>query len=167
MNQSPWIDPELPLIDLHRHLDGAIRLETVLEVETEQPDIISAMNFSYWLLQDRASLKRYFTSVRKALKTDGVFFLDAYGGYDSYKTIEEPRALEGVIVGLGEGDVAVVDCVTLWIANLLLDGLDVVLQGSIGLIVLEVLGISNLHPIAAGVILSALVLGGSCCRQVG
>jgi len=31
-----YIDPQLPLIDLHRHLDGAIRLETVLEVATEQ-----------------------------------------------------------------------------------------------------------------------------------
>ena len=36
MNQSPWIDPELPLIDLHRHLDGAIRLETVLEVASSR-----------------------------------------------------------------------------------------------------------------------------------
>jgi SAM-dependent methyltransferase len=68
--------------------------KNVLAVKTEKPDIISAMNFSYWLLQDRASLKRYFTSVRKALKPDGVFFLDAYGGYDSYKTIEEPREID-------------------------------------------------------------------------
>jgi len=36
MNQFSYIDPRLPLIDLHRHLDGAIRLETVLEVATEQ-----------------------------------------------------------------------------------------------------------------------------------
>jgi adenosine deaminase len=36
MNQDSYIDPRLPLIDLHRHLDGAIRLETVLEVATEQ-----------------------------------------------------------------------------------------------------------------------------------
>jgi adenosine deaminase len=36
MNQSPWIDPDFPLIDLHRHLDGAIRLETVLEVASSR-----------------------------------------------------------------------------------------------------------------------------------
>jgi adenosine deaminase len=36
MDGSPWIDPNLPLIDLHRHLDGSIRLETVLEVAQEQ-----------------------------------------------------------------------------------------------------------------------------------
>jgi len=36
MKPDPYIDPEQPLIDLHRHLDGAIRLETVLEVAAEQ-----------------------------------------------------------------------------------------------------------------------------------
>lgn len=66
----------------------------VLEVRTEKPDIISAMNFSYWLLQDRALLKRYFKSVRSALKDDGIFFLDAYGGYDSHKEIVEEREVD-------------------------------------------------------------------------
>jgi len=32
LSREAYIDPRLPLIDLHRHLDGAIRLETVLEV---------------------------------------------------------------------------------------------------------------------------------------
>jgi adenosine deaminase len=36
MDVTPWIDPRLPLIDLHRHLDGSIRLETVLEVAEAQ-----------------------------------------------------------------------------------------------------------------------------------
>ena len=36
MHPSSYIDPQLPLIDLHRHLDGAIRLETVLEVADER-----------------------------------------------------------------------------------------------------------------------------------
>jgi adenosine deaminase len=36
MKPDSYIDPEQPLIDLHRHLDGAIRLETVLEVAAEQ-----------------------------------------------------------------------------------------------------------------------------------
>jgi adenosine deaminase len=35
MNPNRYIDPKLPLIDLHRHLDGSIRLETVLEVAEE------------------------------------------------------------------------------------------------------------------------------------
>lgn len=36
MGHSFFIDPHLPLIDLHRHLDGSVRLETVLEVAAEQ-----------------------------------------------------------------------------------------------------------------------------------
>jgi hypothetical protein len=52
------------------------------------------MNFSYWLLKHRAALKRYFKRVRRTLKDDGVFFLDAYGGYDSYRVITEERAIE-------------------------------------------------------------------------
>jgi adenosine deaminase len=30
--RNPVIDPSLPLMDLHRHLDGSIRLETILEL---------------------------------------------------------------------------------------------------------------------------------------
>jgi adenosine deaminase len=36
VNDSPYIDPSLPLIDLHRHLDGSIRLETVIELADRQ-----------------------------------------------------------------------------------------------------------------------------------
>jgi len=36
MNEGPYIDPRLPLIDLHRHLDGSVRLETVIELAQEQ-----------------------------------------------------------------------------------------------------------------------------------
>lgn len=68
--------------------------ENVLTVSTERPDVISAMNFSYWLIQDRATLKSYFKSVRRALRADGVFFLDAYGGYDSHKEIVEEREID-------------------------------------------------------------------------
>jgi len=32
MNQNSYIDPNAPLIDLHRHLDGAIRLGTIIEL---------------------------------------------------------------------------------------------------------------------------------------
>jgi len=68
--------------------------EDVLGVRTEPPDVISAMNFSYWLLRERPLLKQYFQSVHAALKEDGVFFLDAYGGYDSHKEIVEEREIE-------------------------------------------------------------------------
>jgi adenosine deaminase len=36
MQDSPYIDPGFPLLDLHRHLDGAIRLETVVELAQQR-----------------------------------------------------------------------------------------------------------------------------------
>jgi hypothetical protein len=66
----------------------------VLEVDRGRPDIIAAMNFSYWLFQERATLRRYFERVRARLADDGVFFLDAYGGYDAFREIVEERTIE-------------------------------------------------------------------------
>ena len=66
----------------------------VLDVSTESPDTISAMNFSYWLFKDRDRLLSYFESVREALVDDGIMFLDAYGGYDSFRDIVEEREIE-------------------------------------------------------------------------
>ena len=80
---------------LNRSQQVRVRLieQDVLTVETETPQIISAMNFSYWLFKSRQDLKQYFTRVREALANDGVFFLDAYGGYDSFREIEEEREI--------------------------------------------------------------------------
>ncbi|MEJ2404882.1 MAG: class I SAM-dependent methyltransferase [Candidatus Thiodiazotropha sp.] len=72
----------------------SLREENVLSVKTEPVEIISAMNFSYWLFKERKQLKRYFKRVHEQLADDGVFFMDAYGGYDSYKEIEEEREIE-------------------------------------------------------------------------
>jgi len=63
--------------------------QNVLTAETKPIEIISAMNFSYW------DLNLYFQQVYKALTNDGVFFLDAYGGYDSFRTITEKTKIEG------------------------------------------------------------------------
>src|SRR5690606_9805443 len=43
----------------------------------------------------RAELVRYFRRVRTALVSDGVFFLDAYGGYDAYRELEEATVHDG------------------------------------------------------------------------
>ncbi|MCW8889343.1 MAG: class I SAM-dependent methyltransferase [Sedimenticola sp.] len=63
----------------------------VLHVDAEPADIISAMNFSYWLFKERKDLKKYFCRVKDGLAEDGIFFLDAYGGYDSFRELEEER----------------------------------------------------------------------------
>ncbi|MDJ0652961.1 MAG: class I SAM-dependent methyltransferase [Xanthomonadales bacterium] len=54
-------------------------------------DVVLAMNFSYYLFLTRAEMLGYFKSVHRTLKNDGLFFLDAYGGYDAPKEIEERR----------------------------------------------------------------------------
>jgi hypothetical protein len=68
--------------------------ENVLQVESSPPDIVSAMNFSYWLFKERKQLRRYFRRVHETLADDGVLFLDAYGGYDSFRDIVEEREIE-------------------------------------------------------------------------
>jgi len=66
----------------------------VLDVETSPVDVVVAMNFSYWLLKDQPVLKSYFERVHHALNSDGVFLLDAYGGYDSLREIREEREIQ-------------------------------------------------------------------------
>lgn len=67
----------------------------VLKVKTRPVDIVLAMNFSYWLLKTPNLLGKYFRSVCRSLCDDGIFFLDAYGGYDAFREIEEAREVEG------------------------------------------------------------------------
>ncbi len=78
--------------------DQARRVElieaNVLDVETPAPEVVLAMNFSYWLFKKRAELIQYFRRVREALTEDGILFMDAYGGYDAFREIEEEREIE-------------------------------------------------------------------------
>lgn len=68
--------------------------QNVLRVDTEPVDIVLAMNFSYWLFKKRKDLKAYFQRVRENLKDSGILFMDAYGGYDSFREIVEERELD-------------------------------------------------------------------------
>lgn len=73
--------------------------QDVLAVRSRPMDVILALNFSYWLLRGRRGLGEYFAGVREALAPGGVFILDAYGGYDSYRVITEERQLEAPDLG--------------------------------------------------------------------
>jgi len=66
----------------------------VLRAKSEPVDILLAMNFSYWLFKERSDLLRYFRKARRNLADDGVMFLDAYGGYDSFREIDEEREID-------------------------------------------------------------------------
>ncbi|WP_295408921.1 class I SAM-dependent methyltransferase [uncultured Thiocystis sp.] len=83
----------------HQRSRVALLQQDVLAAQTRPPDIVLAMNFSYWLLRERAALLHYFRRVRATLKDSGVFFLDAYGGYDSYRLLIEERRIHDPVGG--------------------------------------------------------------------
>ena len=60
-------------------------------------DIVLAMNFSYFLFMDRKTMIEYFKSVKFSLEETGLFFLDAFGGYEAAKELTEERQCEGFI----------------------------------------------------------------------
>jgi len=57
--------------------------ENVLDAQPDLADIILAMNFSYYLFLKRNDLREYFENVLDGLVSDGILFLDAYGGYEA------------------------------------------------------------------------------------
>ena len=65
--------------------------EDVLDVRPDLVDIILAMNFSYYLFMTRDSLREYFINALEGLVSDGILFLDAYGGYEAPMLLTEPR----------------------------------------------------------------------------
>ena len=48
----------------------------------------------------------------------------------AWHTVEVQMDLRGALAGLGPGDVAVVDCLTLWLSNLMLGEMDLEAEGS-------------------------------------
>ncbi len=63
--------------------------------KAKRVDAVLAMNFSYWIFKTRDELREYFSTVRRSLVKDGLFFLDFYGGPDSLKVTRERRDCRG------------------------------------------------------------------------
>ena len=61
----------------------------VLEFGGKKVDVILAMNFSFQIFHTREGLRHYFATAREALTDDGVLFIDAFGGHESYREIKE------------------------------------------------------------------------------
>lgn len=103
-NRAIGVDLDLPTLEWGRKHnlaklkgDGADRVtllnENVLSVQTEPVDIVLAMNFSYFIFEQRDIMRRYFASVRESLAEGGLFFLDCYGGYDSFRECQDKRPI--------------------------------------------------------------------------
>jgi SAM-dependent methyltransferase len=65
--------------------------EDVRTAQANGFDVVTAFNFSYWIFGSRDELRRYFAAVHASLLKDGLFFLDAYGGWESWQPMEERR----------------------------------------------------------------------------
>jgi len=61
----------------------------VLDVKTDLVDVVGAFNFSYFIFQQRELMKQYFRSVYDSLNPEGIFFLDAFGGYEAFEEMKE------------------------------------------------------------------------------
>jgi len=80
--------------------------QDVLDASPGSFDVGLAFNFSYWCFKERETLLRYFRGMRAGLAKDGLFFLDAYGGYESHEPdLEEPRKIPGGFTYIWHQDV--------------------------------------------------------------
>jgi len=61
----------------------------VLTVETPKVDMLVAFNFSYFIFDTRDKLRAYFERAHEALKDDGVFFCDLFGGPEAQEETKE------------------------------------------------------------------------------
>lgn len=67
----------------------------VLEGTREKFDVACALNFSYWIFKTREDLRNYFRSARRGMNKDGMFLIDAYGGWEAHEPMEERRKVKG------------------------------------------------------------------------
>lgn len=79
--------------------DAAARV-TLLEhdvlVPTRQKvEVIGAYNYSYQIFRERSTLLKYFRAAHRSLTPDGLFVLDALGGFDTTHPRIERRRVDG------------------------------------------------------------------------
>ena len=107
LNRAWGLDLHKPTLNWGmRHNVSALKPEQqarirLLQRDVREPgdarnmDVVLAMNFSYWIFKTRDDIRTYFTSVRRSLVRDGVFFLDHYSGYEAQQVQQERRRCKG------------------------------------------------------------------------
>ena len=131
MPSASLIDPTLPFIDLHRHLDGSFRLETILElgkqhgvelpgstveelrphvqVTEPQPGLMAFLDKMLWLtrvLADGEACRRLARENVEDAKREGIDYLELRFSpwYMAEPHRLDPREIiEGVVQGIAEG----------------------------------------------------------------
>lgn len=69
--------------------------QNVLDPVKGKFDVTVALNFSYFIFRTRDQMRGYFQGVRRAMAKDGLFYIDLYGGYESFRATEESRRQKG------------------------------------------------------------------------
>lgn len=73
----------------------SLKISNVLAKDLARADLICALNFSYYVFRDRATLLAYFRNVRRRLRPDGVFVVDAFGGANTQCGYTQKKKLSG------------------------------------------------------------------------
>lgn len=66
----------------------------VRTVRTPKVDLVTAMNFSYWVFKRRDDLRTYFRAARRALRPGGLLVANAFGGTAAMEPLVEKRRIE-------------------------------------------------------------------------
>jgi len=69
--------------------------KNVLHVTRPKVHIVGAYNYSYFVFKTTPDLTAYFRSVRASLLPEGLFILDAYGGWESQQVMKESTRFKG------------------------------------------------------------------------
>ncbi len=67
----------------------------VMTADTPPADVLAAYNFSYFIFDTRDKLRAYFERAYGALKDDGVFFVDLFGGPEAQEEMREKTKHKG------------------------------------------------------------------------
>jgi adenosine deaminase len=128
---DPIIDPALPFIDLHRHLDGSVRLETILElgrqhniplpgktveelrphaqVTEPQPGLMAFLEKMLWatrVLANGEACRRVARENVQDAQREGIDYLELrFSPYfmAEANALDMAEVLEGVVAGITEG----------------------------------------------------------------
>jgi SAM-dependent methyltransferase len=61
----------------------------------ERADISCAMNFSFCVFRERATLRRYFEAAYRGLADDGLLIVELYGGHEAKQEVVDRREVDG------------------------------------------------------------------------
>lgn len=99
------LDIDRPTLDWGRAhnlpaVGEAAKRVTLLEHDVLVPtrkkvEVIGAYNYSYQVFRERAVMLQYFRAAHRSLTNDGLFILDALGGYETTDARTERRRVDG------------------------------------------------------------------------